>query len=88
MIESIKDPDALAEAACSAKLFSPELKDAIILHGYFADTQAETHLLLQIIEGMVKCQPIVFHQFLTILRTLPGLSQLASHIQASYGKCT
>ena len=87
MVESIKDPDALAEAACSAELLTPGVKDVIVLHGCFADTQAKTRSLLQIIEGKVKGQPNVFHQFLAILRTLPALSQLALHVQASYGKC-
>ena len=82
---SIKNPDALAEAACSAKLLIPELKDVIVSHGCFADTQAKTRSLLQIIEGKVKGEPIIFHQFLAILRRLPGLSQLASQLQENYG---
>ena len=87
MVQSIRNPDVLAEAACSANLLIPELKDVIISHGCFADTQAKTRSLLQIIEGKVKGEPIIFHQFLAVLRKLPGLSQLASQVQANYGMC-
>jgi hypothetical protein len=41
--------------------------------------------LLQLIEGKVKSDPSHFHKFLAVLRSLPGLSQIASRLQASYG---
>lgn len=85
MVESIKDPDALAEAACRVNLVSADMKDMIVS---FGDAQAKTRPLLQLIEGKVKGHSPCFHQFLAVLRSLPGLSQLASHLQASYGGFT
>ena len=82
MVESIKDPDALAEAACRASLVSAGIKNMII---GFSDAQAKTRSLLQVIEGKVKSHSIHFHQFVAVLRNLPGLNQLASRLQASYG---
>ena len=82
MVESIKDPDALTEAACRASLVSADMKDMII---GFSDAQAKTRSLLQMVEGKVKSHSIHFHQFLAVLRKLSGLNQLASRLQASYG---
>jgi hypothetical protein len=82
MVESIKDPDALAEAACRANLISA---DMIVVYGYFHDAQAKTRSLLKIIEGKVKSHSTYFHLFLAVLRNFSGLSQLASRLQASYG---
>ena len=82
MVESIKDPDALAEAACGVGLVSADMKDIII---GFSDAQAKTRSLLQMIEGKVKNDSIHFHQFVAMLMNLPGLNQLASRLQASYG---
>ena len=81
MVESIKDPDALAEAACRASLVSADMKDMII---GFSDAQAKTRPLLQMIEGKVKSHSSHFHKFLAVLRNLPGLNQLASRLQAIY----
>ena len=85
MVQSIKDPDALAEAACRANLIGPDVKDVIVQYGCFSDAQAKTRSLLQIIEGKVKGHSNYFHQFLAVLRNLPRLTQLASRLQASYG---
>ena len=83
MVQSIKDPDALAEAACRANLVSTDMKDTIVV---FSDAQAKIRSLLQIIEGKVKGHSTYFHQFLAVLRNLPGLTRLASRLQASYGE--
>ena len=83
MVTSIKDPDALAEAACRVNLISP---DALVTYRYITDTQAKTRSLLQIIEGKVKGHSNFFHEFLTVLRRLPGLSQLVSLLLESYGR--
>ena len=85
MIQSIEDPNALAEAACRANLISTDVKDVIVMYGCFNDVQAKTRSLLQIIEGKVKGQSTFFHQFLSVLRNLPRLTKLASCLQASYG---
>ena len=85
MITSITDPDALAEAASEANLIHPDVKE-MVLHGCFADVQAKTRSLLQIIEGKVKGQPYFFHHFLAVLRSLPRLSLLVSHLLSSYGR--
>ena len=85
MVESIKDPDALAEAACRAKLISTDMKNMIVVYGYFHDAQAKTRSLLNIITGKVKSHSTYFHLFLAVLRNFPGLNQLASRLQASYG---
>ena len=82
MVTSIRDPDALAEAACRANLVSPNV---IVRYGCFSDVQGKTRLLLQIIKGKVKDHPLSFHQFLAVLWSLSGLTQLASCLQASYG---
>ena len=82
MVQSIKDPDGLAEAACRANLISTDMKDMIIA---FSDAQAKTRSLLQIIERQVKGHSAAFHQFLAVLRCLPGLTRLASRLQAGYG---
>ena len=83
MVESVKDPDALAEAACRASLVTADMKDMII---GFSDAQAKSRSLLQLIEGKVKSHSIHFHQFMAVLMNLPGLNQLASRLQASYGR--
>jgi hypothetical protein len=82
MVESIKDPDALAEAACRANLISADMKDMIVV---FHDSQAKTRSLLQIIEGKVKNDCNLFHKFLTVLRIL-HLTELVSRLQDSYSK--
>ena len=82
MVESIKDPDALAEAACKADLIS---KDVIVVYGCFHDAQAKTRSLLQIIEGKVKNDCNLFHKFLTMLGSL-RLTELVSRLQDSYGR--
>ena len=86
MVQSIKDPDALAEAACKANLISTDMKDMIVVYGCFSNAQAKTRSLLQIIEGKVKGHSNSFHQFLALLRNLPGWTKLVSRLQASYGK--
>ena len=83
MVQSIKDPDALAEAACKVNLIDTGIKDMIVA---FRDVETKTRSLLQIIEGKVKGHSIHFHLFLTALRSLPGLTRLISRLQASYGK--
>ena len=83
MVQSIKDPDALAEAACRVDLIDAGIKDMIVA---FRDVEAKTRSLLQIIEGKVKGHSIHFHLFLTALRSLPRLTRLASRLQASYGE--
>ena len=85
MIQSIEDPNALAEAACRANLIGTDVKDVIVKYGCFSDVQAKTRSLLQIIEGKVKGHSTFFHQFLSVLRNLPRLTKLASCLQASYG---
>ena len=88
MATSIEDPDALVAAAGKADLVSSQ--DAFSLlcgGGWIGDAQAKTRSLLQIIEGKVKGEPVIFHQFIAVLRMLPGLSQLASQVQANYGMC-
>ena len=82
IVTSIKDPDALAEAACSVSLISP---DALVTYRFITDVQAKTRSLLQIIEGKVKDERYFFHQFLAVLRNL-RLIELASHLQDSYGR--
>lgn len=83
MVQSIKDPDALAEAACSVGLLN---QDALmLLRGWSGDAQAKSRSLLQIIEGKVKDQFHLFHQFLTVLRSL-RLYELVSRLQHSYGR--
>ena len=86
MVESIKDPDALAEAACRANLISTDMKNMIVVYGYFHDAQAKTRSLLNIIAEKVKSHSTYFRLFLAVLRNLPGLNQLASRLQASYGE--
>ena len=85
MVESIKDSDALAEAACRANLISTDMKNMIVVYGCFHDAQAKTCSLLNIIAEKVKSHSTYFHVFLAVLRNLPGLNQLASRLQASYG---
>ena len=82
MVESIKDPDALAEAACRASLVSADMKDMII---GFSDAQAKTRSLLQMIEGKVKNDCNLLHKFLTVLGSL-RLAKLVSRLQDSYSK--
>ena len=83
IVESIKDPDALAEAACSAGLVN---QDAVtLLQGWSGDAKAKTRSLLQIIEGKVKDQRHHFLEFLTVLRSL-RLTELVSRLQNSYGQ--
>jgi hypothetical protein len=84
MVESIKDPDALAEAACRANLISADMKDMIIVYGYFPDARAKTLSLLKIIEGKVKSHSTYFQLFLAVLCNLPGLTHLITRLQASY----
>ena len=86
MVECITDPDALAEAACRANLISTDMKDMIVVYGYFNDAQAKIRSLLKIIEEKVKGHSTYFHLFLAVLRSLPGLTQLTSHLQTSYGE--
>ena len=86
MFDSIKDPDVPAEAACRANLISTDSKDILLQHGYFNDTQAKTHSLLQIVEHKVSGDFNSFHQFLVVLHSVPELTQLASYLQASYGE--
>ena len=85
MVIFIKDPDALAEAACRVNLISP---DVIVQHDRISDAQIKTRSLLQCIQGKVTGQPRMFRLFIEVLRMLPGLSRLASYIQASYGEFT
>ena len=59
------------------------MKDMIV---DFSDAQAKIRSLLQIIEGKVKGHSTYFHQFLAVLRNHPGLTWLASRLQASYGR--
>jgi hypothetical protein len=82
MVESIKDPDAVAEAACRADLVSTDMKDMIV---GFSDPQAKTRSLLQMIEGKVKNDCNLFHKFLAALRSL-RLTELVSRLQNSYSK--
>ena len=88
MVTSIKDPDALVAAACKADLVSSQDTFSLLRGGgWSGDAQAKTRSLLQIIEGKVKGEPVIFHQFLAVLRKLPGLSELASQVLANYGMC-
>ena len=81
---SIKDPDALAAAACTADLMNSQ--DALsLLRGWSGDTQAKTHSLLQIIEGKVKNDCNHFHKFLSVLGSL-HLTEVVSRLQNSYGE--
>ena len=86
MVSSIKDPDALAEGVCRVNIISLDTKDDIIKDNYFGNVKAKTRSLLQSIEGKVKGQLSCFHCFLTVLRSIPDLSQLASVLQGSYGE--
>ena len=83
--ESIKDPDALAEAACSAGLVNQDILIVLRGCGLSGDAKAKTRSLLQIIEGKVKDQRHHFLEFLTVLRSL-RLSELVSQLQNSYGQ--
>ena len=83
MVQSIKDSDTLAEAACRVDLIDAGIKDMIVA---FRDVEAKTRSLLQIIEGKVKGHHFHFHLFLTALRSLFGLTRLISRLQASYGE--
>ena len=83
MVQSIKDPDALAEAACSVGLVNQDA--LILLRCWSGDAQSKTRSLLQIIEGKVKDQCHHFHQFLTVLRSL-RLTKLMSRLQNAYGQ--
>ncbi|MCG8621172.1 MAG: hypothetical protein MJE68_04085 [Proteobacteria bacterium] len=82
MVESIKDPDALAEAACGVGLVSADMKDMIV---GFSDAQAKTRPLLQMIEGKVKNDSNLFHKFLAVLGSL-RLTKLVCQLQDSYRK--
>ena len=85
IVESIKDPDPLAEAACCVGLVN---QDALVLLrgcGLSGDAKAKTRSLLQIIEGKVKDQRHHFLEFLTVLRSL-RLTGLVSRLQLSYGE--
>ena len=84
-MESIKDPDALAEAACSVGLVNQDILIVLRGGGWSGDAKAKTRSLLQIIEGKVKDQCHHFHQFLTVLRSL-HLTELVSRLQLSYGQ--
>ena len=86
MVSSIKDPDALAEGVCRVNIISLDTKDDIIKDTYFGYVKAKIRSLLQSIEEKVKGQPSCFHRFLTVLRSIPDLSQLASVLQGSYGE--
>ena len=83
--ESIKDPDALAEAACSAGLVNQDILIVLRGGGWSGDAKAKIRSLLQIIEGKVKDQCHHFHQLLTVLRSL-RLTELVSRLQISYGQ--
>ena len=85
IVESIKDPDALAEAACSAGLVNQDILIVLRGCGLSGDAKAKTRSLLQIIEGKVKDQCHHFLEFLTVLRSL-HLSELVSQLQNSYGQ--
>ena len=80
MVGSIRDSDALAEAACRANvnLISTDMKNMIVVYGCFQDAQVKTRSLLNIITGKVKSHSTYFHLFLAVLRNFPGLNQLAS----------
>ena len=87
MVSSIKDPDALAEEACKLELVGREARD-VFINSCFGTVENKCRSLLQSIEGKVKGQRLYFHQFLTALRCLPDLSQLAAVLQSSYGRLT
>ena len=84
MINSVTDPDALAEEACRVGLVDPDIKDMLVLSSAGAKTKARS--LLQSIEGKIKGQPNLFHRLLAVLRNLPELTDLANILQMTYGK--
>ena len=84
LVDAITDPDALAEEACTVGLLHPESKG--MLQSFPADAKTKAHSLLLSIEGKIKDQPHLFHHFLALLRKLPGLADLRSLIQDTYGK--
>ena len=84
MINSVTDPDALAEEACRVGLLHSDVKDMMLSLPVDAKTKARS--LLQSIEGKVKGQPNLFHRLLAVLRNLPELTDLANLLQKTYGK--
>ena len=83
---SITDPDALAEEVCRANIIGTDAKDLIMKYVRFGSVQDKTRSLLQIIEGKVKGQQCVFHEFRVVLTVVPGLSELASRLSSSYSR--
>ena len=82
-MDAITDPDGLAEETCKIGLIHPESKR--MLQSFPVNAKTKAHSLLQSIEGKVKDQPVYFHHFLALLRKLPGLTNLGTALQKSYG---
>ena len=84
IVTSVTDPNALAEEACRVNLISADVRDVFTKCCHFGSIQDKTRSLLQAIERKMKGQSSVFHQFVAVLKILPGLSELASRLHSSY----
>ena len=84
VVDSVTDPDALAEEACRVDLIHPETKDMMMSFPVDAKTKARS--LLQSIEGKIKGQPHLFHHLLIVLKKLPELNHLGVTLQHTYGE--
>jgi hypothetical protein len=83
LVDAITDPDVLAEESCTIGLIHPESKR--MLQSFPVDAKTKARCLLQSIEGKLKDQPIYFHLFLAVLKKLPGLANLGTTLQKTYG---
>ena len=87
MVSSVgRDPGAFAVEACRVDLIHPDVKDMM---RSIPDIKGRARSLLQIIEGKIKGQPLLFHRLLAVLRKLPhsDMNRMASVLQTSYGEC-
>ena len=84
MVDTISDPDCLADESSKIGLVHPETKD--MLMSMPVDSRTKSRSLLQSIEGKIKSQPHLFHHFLALLKKLPGLTDLGVLLRKTYGK--
>jgi hypothetical protein len=56
-----------------------------MLQSFPADAKTKARSLLQSIEGKMKHQPVYCQVFLALLKKLPGLANLGTTLQKTYG---
>jgi hypothetical protein len=84
LVNAITDPDTLAEEAGTVGLIPPESKrmlQSLPVH----DAKMKACHLLWSIQGRIISKPICFHLFLAVLKKLPGLANLGTTLQKTYG---